>query len=167
MPLAVLAFVAASTGADVATASPRRALSLHNQCHRVTTSVRCGSRTTSICPAGYEITTREECEEAARDLRVGQDADSAQPLTSQSYNDPPGTPSWGGTAAPFFPGCFTRSDLDPDGDGLYTNMWWNTYVTSARTHASTRACAHTHSQRLHHYPPYKRSLMQTISQQGE
>ena len=102
-----------------------------DHCHRVTTSARCGSRITSICPAGYEITTREECEEAARDLRVGQDADSAQPLTSQSYNVPPGTPSWGGTSAPFFPGCFTRSDLDPDGDGLYTNMWWNTYVTSA------------------------------------
>ena len=32
---------------------------------------------------------------------------------------------------PFFPGCFTRGDNDPDGDGLYTNMWWNTYATSS------------------------------------
>ena len=56
-------------------------------------------------------------EEAARDLKVGMNEDSVQPLNVQAYNNPPGTSSWGGTNDPFFPGCFTRSDTGPDGDG--------------------------------------------------
>lgn len=90
----------------------------------------CGRSATSSCEAGTEVTTLDECEQAARYLYPRDDPSildgdvhtsvknwSTQPLHTAAYNhDPPGHPAWGMQQS--WPDrCFARADWSTQGSG--------------------------------------------------
>ena len=105
-----------------------------NQCHEVDDTDSCGASSTPLCGTGFDITTREGCEEAARDLLVdftfSYSGDSTQPLMVQSYNDItlldggiPGASTWAyeGSSSTWWPGCFTQGNNPTS----IRKIWWN------------------------------------------
>ena len=102
-----------------------------NQCHEVDSTSSCGSSSTPLCGVGFDITTREGCEAAARDLLVdftfSYGGNESFPLMVQSYNDilgldgaVPGSSTWAYASATssWWPGCFTQA-------GSQHKIWWN------------------------------------------
>jgi hypothetical protein len=88
----------------------------------VDNTVACGNNLGSDCDPGMEIVTREQCEEAARQLLSNpttQGHNASWPLKTNSYNDllglaggVPGAASWGQNLGPdttWHRGCFVAT----------------------------------------------------------
>jgi len=111
-------------------------------CYYATSDVGAGYSIESTCPTGTQLHTREQCEEAARDITdlTGALEGTIRPLNSNAYNDPPGVDTWVDGDYVWPRGCFVRSDkLSSVEPGKYSRMWYNSYTPL--NHALTEAFA--------------------------